>query len=359
MDKILEKIKSLDKKVLIGAGIGVAAIVILIIVLVVGAGTSSDKKNPSNDTQNNTETNQGSMDESGTEEMTDDATENVTEDMTEVSTEEVTEEATEETNDSTNNEDEESGNSNSGNGNTGNGSTNNSNGGQSQGGSSNSGQEEIVGGGDQVDPYIEVLGEENTFTTVEIAAGKSVYYGLYRVGGKYLTIEDANAYVIYDGKKYEASNGKVSFQVGNALASDMVMFEIGNKGTSAATFTLKFVNLSGSYANPEQISSVANQNKSLEKGNETGHYYKYVAEKTGKLRFYIDSASKECELSVTNNATSMNRTFEADAITDANGKTCIEVEVAQGDVIMIHLCAKPDKRWTYPATDVVWHGEYI
>lgn len=348
MDKLLEKIKNLDTKVLIGTGIGAAAIVILIIVLVAGASTSSDKK-PSN----NTETNQGSVDEIGTEDMTDDATESVTEDMTEVSTEEATEE-TEETNSTTNNEDIESGNNNSGNG-----STSNANGGQSQDNSSNSGQGEIVGGGDQVDPYIEVLGEENTFTTVEIAAGKSVYYGLYRVGGKYLTIEDANAYVIYGGKKYEANNGKVSFQVGNALASDMVMFEIGNKGTSTAAFTLKFVNLSGSYANPEQISSVANQNKSLEKGNETGHYYKYVAEKTGKLRFYIDSASKECELSVTNNATSMNRTFEADAITDANGKICIEVDVAQGDVIMIHLCAKPDKRWTYPATDVVWHGEYI
>lgn len=353
MDKLLEKIKNLDTKVLIGTGIGAAAIVILIIVLVVGASTSSDKK-PSNNTQNNTETNQGSVDEIGTEDMADDATESVTEDMTEVSTEEVTEEATEETNSTTNNEDIESGNNNSGND-----STSNSNGGQSQDNSSNLGQGEMVGGGNQSDPYIEVLGEENTFTTVEIAAGKSVYYGLYRVGGKYLTIEDANAYVIYDGKKYEASNGKVSFQVGNALASDMVMFEIGNKGTSAATFTLKFVNLSGSYANPEQISSVASQNKSLEKGNETGHYYKYVAEKTGKLRFYIDSASKECELSVTNNATSMNRTFEADAITDASGKTCIEVEVAQGDVIMIHLCVKPDKRWTYPATDVVWHGEYI
>lgn len=349
MDKLLEKIKNLDTKVLIGTGIGAAAIVILIIVLVAGASTSSDKK-PSN----NTETNQGSVDEIGTEDMTDDATESVTEDMTEVSTEEVTEEATEETNSTTNNEEIESGNNNSGND-----STSNSNGGQSQDNSSNSGQGEMVGGGNQSDPYIEVLGDENTVTTVKIAAGKSVYYGLYRVGGKYLTIEDANAYVIYDGKKYEANNGKVSFQVGNALASEMVMFEIGNKGTSAATFTLKFVNLSGSYANPEQISSVANQNKSLEKGNETGHYYKYVAEKTGKLRFYIDSATKECELSVTNNSTSMNRTFEADAITDANGKTCIEVEVAQGDVIMIHLCAKPDKRWQYPATDVTWRMVYV
>ena len=38
MDKILEKIKNLDKKVLIGTRIGAAAIVVLSIVLVVGVG---------------------------------------------------------------------------------------------------------------------------------------------------------------------------------------------------------------------------------------------------------------------------------------------------------------------------------
>ena len=347
MEKLLEKIKNLDKRVLIGAGIGAAVLVIVIIAVAVGSGESSNQKNPQNGTQNNTEMNQ---DVTGTEDATGDITEVVTEedennDATQNGTVDGNEQQPEQGSDSGNQEE------------PGNNSTGGTNGGQSQ--TEPVKPEDILGDGDKSDPYLEILREDNTVQTVEIAAGKSAYYGVYRVGGMNLTIEDANAYVIYEGKKYEASNGMVSLQIGNALASEAVMFEIGNKGSAPASFTLKFSNLYGSFANPEHISSIASQSKSLAKGNESGHYYKYVAEKTGTIRFYIDSATNECEMSVTDNNTSLNRTFEDETMTDANGKAYIELAVTQGDVIMIQIYAKPDKRWNYPATDVTWHGEYV
>ena len=71
-----------------------------------------------------------------------------------------------------------------------------------------------------------------------------------------MTINDADAYVICNGTKYTAKNGKVSFKVPNALASDAVSFQIGNNGSSAKSFTIKFANLKGSYANPEKISKL-------------------------------------------------------------------------------------------------------
>lgn len=344
---MLEKFKKIDKKVWIGAGIGAALIIILIIALMIGG--SGDKpvngdtqKNSQSesqtDTQDNTENNNT---ENGNTEN------NGTEDETEVGTEKDSEtEGTE--NDSESNTTEDT---------TG-GTTEKPNGNQSQTGSENSGSDDILGGGDKSDPYLEILSEDKMVKTVPVNPGKSVYYGIYRVGGMYLTIEDADAYIIYNGKRYDANNGKVTVKMEDALASEAVLFEVGNSGSVAKEFTLKFSNMTGSYANPEVISKMGTYSKSLEKGAETGHYYKYVAEKTGTIRFYIDSATNDSEMSVTNNTTSVNRTFEADVLTDANGKSYIELAVSKGDTIMIQICAKPDKRWKYPATDITWSGIY-
>lgn len=68
-------------------------------------------------------------------------------------------------------------------------------------------------------------------------------------------------------------------------------FEIGNKGTSAVSFTLNFSNPYDTYANPEKNSSMGQYQLNLAKGNEIGNYYKYMAEKTLTIRFYIDSAT--------------------------------------------------------------------
>lgn len=328
MNELLERIKSLDKKILVGVGIAVAVVIILIIALIVSLGNNKEtgnKGDSQNNTQYGTETEGGVTEVFGTEQATEIlGTEMTTE--TEMATENESSEATSES-------------------------------GQSQTGAVNPDGEEILGAGNSSDPYLEILGDDKTVKTVSIAPGTTAYYGIYRVGGMYLTINDANAYVIYEGKRYDASNGKVSLKVQNELASEAVYFEIGNKGSTATSFTLSFSNPSGTYANPEKIATMGQYQISLAKGNEVGHYYKYTAEKSGTIRFYI-SASVECEMSVTNNNTSHNRTFESDVITDEQGQQYIELAVSQGDVIMIQVYAKPDKRWNYPAADITWSGIY-
>ena len=217
---------------------------------------------------------------------------------------------------------------------------------------------EMIGAGSKSEPYLEHPTENMTVTTVSIPSGSSVYYGIYRVGGMVLTIENANAYVVCDGTRYEASGGKVTFTVPNALASDAVIFEIGNKG-AAASFTLTFNNQKGSYMSPVVISTLEDTKTiSLPKDAETGYYYRYVASQSGKLRLYM-TASVDSVMVATNNRNSAQRTTEADALTDTNGKTYIELDVQVGDEIQIQVAAQPNKRGKYPATDISWNGKIV
>lgn len=217
--------------------------------------------------------------------------------------------------------------------------------------------EEILGEGSKDQPYLEYPDEDMTVNTVSIPAGKSLHYEIYRVGGMILTVDSPKAYVVYEGKRYNAVGGVVTVEIESALASAAIHFEIGNAGSSAASFTLRFTNPVGSYMNPVKVTTLDTANEvSLPAGAESGHYYQYVAEKDGTLRFYL-TASKDSILLATNNRNSAQRTTEADGLTDAQGEY-VELEVQKGDEILINVGAKPNARGKYPAVDISWRGVY-
>ena len=139
-----------------------------------------------------------------------------------------------------------------------------------------------------------------------------------------------------------------------ALASEAVIFEVGNTGGDAS-FTLVFTNVTGSQANPVIISSMGADNTvNLPEGDSDGYYYKYIAEKSGTIRFTM-TASADSILSVTNNRNSAQRTTEADLV---EGTNYIELEVTAGDEIVILVGAKPNLRNQYPAATITWNGKY-
>lgn len=224
---------------------------------------------------------------------------------------------------------------------------------------------EIYGSGTSDDPYIDTPNADtHTVKTLSIPAGKSVFYSIYRVGGRIFTINDANAYVVCDGTKYTAQNGKVSFKVVDALASDAVLFEIGNTSSTEKNFTITFTDLEGSMANPTVIKSTGSEIVlKLEEGNEIGHFYKYIAEQKGTLKFYLlgENATDKGILLATNNRNSAQRSTESseegEVKTDSSG-TYIELEVEKGDEIIINVGSKPNKRGKYPAAEIKWIIKY-
>lgn len=195
--------------------------------------------------------------------------------------------------------------------------------------------------------------ETFSLTTEEIEPGKSLFYEIYRIGNMIVTIEDANAYVIYNGVRYDAVKGKVQFAVGNVIASASSNLEIGNKGSKKASFVLKFANKEGSYANPVKITSMDGSEKKshLEEGNEVGYYYSYVAEKTGTLKITLSSTTNDAKggIRVTNNSNSAQEVTGSD--------NTVEIQVTEGDPILINVFSVPNDEWQVPETDITWKGE--
>lgn len=331
--------KKLDKKVIIGIVAGVLAVVIAIVAVVIA---TSDK--PANTDPDDTNSNEYVVNAND-----DGSSTSTTEDVSSSEEDSSSEESSSSEEDTQNTEEDKTNSSNKGENTTA----------VQKPTATNPEGDEILGAGTKDQPYLETPGSDFAVTTAKVPAGKALYYDIYRVGGMYLTINDADAYVICDGTKYTAKNGKVSFKVPNALASDAVSFQIGNNGSTAKSFTIKFANLKGSYANPEKITKLTGEfEKSLAAGVETGYYYEYKAEKTGTIRFYIVEESKDSILVVTNNRNSAQRTTEADVLTDDQGKEYIELEVQKGDEIIINIGAMPTKRGKYPAVDITWRGVY-
>lgn len=175
-------------------------------------------------------------------------------------------------------------------------------------------------------------------TTVKIAANGSVFYKIRSVSNKILTIKNTNAYVVYNGTRYDAKNGIVSFTVvTDELSSAQILFEIGNKGSKPESFTINFASPLGSSDNPEVIEAINDDfSVSIKKDNQQGYYYKYIATQEGKIRFYILSDANKGKLDTSK---IVGYTDRGDPIS-ANGVTnCLEETK--------YLITKKDESGTY------------
>lgn len=350
MENFIEKLKGLDKKVWIGIGIGAAVVIILIVALVIGLG---NKKPTGGNSQSGTQGGifggtQGGTENIGTEIFGSEGlgTEMETEIETEIGTE------TEMTESESQSESQSQG---------GNTVTQPEDVGgveQSPVTTTPSG-EEILGVGTADNPYEDIPDAETmTLTTISVPAGKTVYYSIQRTAGKWFEINDPDLYVIDSaGNRHDSS-----FQVEGGLASDYILFQIGNKGGSAKTFTLKFLDIKGTWQNPERLSTAGQYVAHLSAGDEVGYHYKYTAEKKGTLRFYITSETSpgKCGLNVTNNNNMANRNFQAEVQEDSKGQY-VELPadyVNAGDEIMIIVAAEK-YRGEIPAADVTWEIVYV
>ncbi len=180
--------------------------------------------------------------------------------------------------------------------------------------------------------------------TVLIAANGSVTYKIDRVVNKILTINSSSAYVVYNGTKYEAKNGVVSFVVAasDKLSSDQIVFEIGNNSSKPESFTVNFASPKGSWDNKEQIDALNKEiSVTLEKDDQDGYWYKYKATKDGTLKFYLLSGIDDAILMVTNNKSFAQRSSEIDdELNLDNTGYYLELQVKVNDEIVINVASK-------------------
>lgn len=220
-------------------------------------------------------------------------------------------------------------------------------------------EQEMFGQGTETDPYL-ATPVDMSVKTLPIAAGSSAFYAIYRTGGKILVINDANAYVKCAGITYNAEEGIVSFKVPDALASETVLFEIGNTGTAEAEFEIKFSDVPGSLGSPITVDSLdGTKTVSIPEGTSQGYYYVYKAEKAGTIRFTM-TASVDAGMTIDRirNEYEVVQIAMDEETVDEQGTPYVEVEVNEGDELRINLSAIPNKRGKYPAVDITWNAKY-
>ncbi|MBE6923819.1 MAG: hypothetical protein E7466_01075 [Ruminococcaceae bacterium] len=183
----------------------------------------------------------------------------------------------------------------------------------------------------------------------EVKANHIVYYNLYKVNDANLTIKSSDAYIIFDGKTYEAKNGSVTLS--NLQSDDVtlpVKIAIGNKGTKDQTFKATLSYPKGHRENPYTFNLGANKTETAA-GNDLGVCYKWTATKTGTLTITIDKCSSKFGASITVtrvvNGIPVQETIE-------DGANSVSIDVKSGEKIEIIIAAKPNSKYQYPKATI-------
>ena len=203
-----------------------------------------------------------------------------------------------------------------------------------------------AGLGTSENPYQQIVYEiPGSFETVEIGAGKLVYYDVYYVSGTDLTIEDPSAYVVYNGEVYTPDeNGVITLTVKSENPRYPVSIAIGNTGEAASVYTVGVTHVLGSDGNPQIIEETGDVTVSIPEGCDTGYCLSWTAVDDGILTVTAAAEGVEFDVIVTNtNGYAMAWLSEGDPIT---------MEVARDDVVMLQVAILPDENWNYPAADV-------
>ncbi len=212
------------------------------------------------------------------------------------------------------------------------------------------------GDGSKENPY-QIVGTQFE-ATVE---GKGVvYYQMYKVDGMILSIQDEDAYVLYDDKEFKAENGTVSVPLTTPDTYTPAVFGIGNASDKEKTFTVTLTYPQGTLGNPLELALgefVAN----VAAGNDQGVYYTYTATAPGTLTLTLLGATEgiSYDYSLYNLNTYAMRNMSADGVADANGNMTVSIPMNQGDVIQFTVGTLPDENNEYPAGEFKFQATFV
>ena len=204
---------------------------------------------------------------------------------------------------------------------------------------------EVEGGnGTKEYPYEEYRTEFD----IEVESGKEVYYQMFKVNGMLLEIQDADAYVIFGDKKYEAVDGKVSLILTTEDTYTPAIFAVGNKSAAKKTFKANISFLPGTSGNPFVMNLGAFTAK-IEAGNEQGIYYTYTATENGTFSLQCTGVTTgaKYDFSLYNTTTYALRNLSS----DAEGDGVVSIAVNAGDVVQISVGVLPNEDNEIPTTD--------
>lgn len=184
---------------------------------------------------------------------------------------------------------------------------------------------------------------------VKVAPGKVYYTELYKVTDMYLTIYSKDAYVLYNNKTYEPSNGVISVLLKCPDMNTPVNVGIGNKSDEEKTFKVYLVPKAGTINNPYPL-SLGEFTAKVGAGNEVGVYYLFTAAEDGLLKMECLNAPAGVKYSyyLYNLNTYAMRNLEEDGESSEDGKRFVSVTVKKGQQVQFSIGTLPDETNSYP-----------
>lgn len=206
--------------------------------------------------------------------------------------------------------------------------------------------------GTKDDPIIDApsVDDGGTSMSVDVAAGGVTYLEIYKISNVYATIYDEDAYFIYNGKTYEAEDGKVAVWITSDDTFSGIKLGVGNSGEEDKTFTIKFVAKKGSYGNPYAL-ELGEFTTKISAGNEQGVYYIWTAPEEGVLTLENVSCTSGVEYGYTlyNLNSYVNRVMRSDGTGDSEDSKSFSINVKKGQRVQVIICVMPDEKYNYPA----------
>ena len=203
--------------------------------------------------------------------------------------------------------------------------------------------------GSEESPYLDIVTQlPDSIQTVAIAKDTTVHHTILGAAGAVLTIDDADAYVIYDEVTYNPDEfGVIQVTLAAAETEDTsVVLAVGSKSEEEKAYTLHFQPPVGAQSNPEVIEpeeDILTLEVILAEGDKDGYFYQYTAAKNSVLSFWVEEITEEvqCQIIVT----------LGEVVTQSEDGM-VSVEMKQDEVALIQVIAVPDEEETYPAAQI-------
>lgn len=183
----------------------------------------------------------------------------------------------------------------------------------------------------------------------EVPAGGLVYFDLYRLSETNLTIEDPNAYVIYNGTTYNPVDGVVTVpDLYSANTNTPISIAIGNRGAADQMFAVSLNYDPGHQMNPIPLVN-GNLSTYCAAGNSQGVYYSLTASKAGTLTIKL-SQTVDCNITITSNI--VEGGTRSVSLSDNPGSTSLSFKMAEGETVSVCIVMNPINGFTYPEATV-------
>ena len=196
----------------------------------------------------------------------------------------------------------------------------------------------IIPAGQVSNPYAEVIQEYPAgFESVCVPGNSTVAYAVFVHDGAELTIENADAYVIHNGKTYESADGVVKLSL-SAENGAPALLQLGNKALSEKAFTLSFKDALGEPTNPQILEKFDELTVELGEDDKTGYIFQWTAKEEGNVTFNVAQITEnvKCDVILTVGSMTVHLAQSGQEGTEAE-KTDVTIGISKDDVLTIQV----------------------